>query len=200
VNISRKWLWHRFLPPDVAWAATGSAIALATGFRLDGRYDPSLAVLVATLIAVVWYTYFTFRSTHPLEPVRLRTSLRWVGGPQSGLRLSIHNTSGRDVKARVCLTVMRDQRIRTGPQLDGTDPIYLEPHQELIGWVALDVQKIPGTAALRITWEDDQGGSGETREKVWIIDSLRGAVTGVMPSQNLEAIAKHMVDPPEPDQ
>ena len=35
------------------------------------RYSPSVAVLAATLIAVIWYSYFTFRSVHQVEESRV---------------------------------------------------------------------------------------------------------------------------------
>lgn len=53
----------------VAWAASVASIALAVAPGLFAwstgskpRYDPTLAVLTATVIALVWYTCFTYES------------------------------------------------------------------------------------------------------------------------------------------
>jgi hypothetical protein len=55
----------RFRDPAraIAWGATLASLGLvlAQGL-LDRRYDPTLAVLTVTLIAIIWYTYFTKRA------------------------------------------------------------------------------------------------------------------------------------------
>jgi hypothetical protein len=40
-----------------------------------GRYSPELAILTMTLIAVVWYTYFTFCAVHTQTPTLLQLEL-----------------------------------------------------------------------------------------------------------------------------
>jgi hypothetical protein len=56
-------------PIRVAWSFTGASLFLASlpafiGYARSDRvtYDSNLAVLTATLIAIVWYTYYTYET------------------------------------------------------------------------------------------------------------------------------------------
>jgi len=60
----------------VAVAATIAALLLAIGPNWRGRYDPNLALLAATLIAVVWYTFFNYCALHRDELGRLGCRLQ----------------------------------------------------------------------------------------------------------------------------
>lgn len=46
--------------------STAAAVLLAT--IGGGPYDPSVAVLTATLIGIIWYTFFTFQAVHRAPP------------------------------------------------------------------------------------------------------------------------------------
>lgn len=64
-------------PKVIAWTASGAAVFLAFlpvafyGFE-RARYDPEVAVLTATLLALIWYTYHTHQSVEEARraPVR----------------------------------------------------------------------------------------------------------------------------------
>ena len=69
------------VPLGIAWTASIASIVLATlpalvhlpSFDLSAilqLYDPIIAVLTATLIAVIWYSYFTFKSVHQVEETK----------------------------------------------------------------------------------------------------------------------------------
>lgn len=72
----------------MAWVATGTSLLAATWPGIECAvtrsgcvYDAQLAVLTATLLAVIWYTYYTFeslehsRSRDAAERTRARTTL-----------------------------------------------------------------------------------------------------------------------------
>ena len=78
------------LAHSIAWIASGVSVFLATlpavvswpGFGIAAvfrLYDPTVAVLTATLVAVIWYSYFTFMSVRRVEEARAfeqRTNIR----------------------------------------------------------------------------------------------------------------------------
>lgn len=50
---------RHWLAPAIAWVFTALSIGLSVW--TFGPYDPQLAVLTATLIALIWYSYYTAR-------------------------------------------------------------------------------------------------------------------------------------------
>ena len=95
----------------LAWGATAASLVLAVapGFQalrsgLTPSYDGSLAVLTATLIAIIWYTQYTYeslqyaRATVDIQRRSARTSLatglldelRWL----DGILAQIHSHGG----------------------------------------------------------------------------------------------------------
>ncbi len=56
--------------------ASAAAIFLAVGPNWGGPYDANLAVLTATLTAIIWYTFFSYCALHKAEESRLRYDVR----------------------------------------------------------------------------------------------------------------------------
>src|SRR2546422_10789018 len=63
-----------------AFSILSATLATIPNIR-SGAYDPHLAILTLTLIAIIWYTYFTYRAVNPYTPTYLRTSLRGMLHP-----------------------------------------------------------------------------------------------------------------------
>lgn len=91
----RRW------PLVAAWLATGLALALA--LAPEGPYDPRLAVLTATLVAVIWYAYFTFRAGTP--PARVALNLNPGRGNPRGIYPEVKNLTDRHLHARIFVRV-----------------------------------------------------------------------------------------------
>jgi len=75
------------IPLRIAWTASIVSIVLATlpalfnwpGLDLSAilrLYDPIIAILTATLIAVIWYSYFTFKSVRQVEETQATENRR----------------------------------------------------------------------------------------------------------------------------
>jgi hypothetical protein len=135
-------------------------------------YDPQLAVVTATLVAVIWYTYFTFLAVHREEAGRVVYELKFTPSDMS-IDLELENPTRRTVVARA----------NTRVQLDGTEvpnlpaefsgsPIRLTPLRSPTFHVDLPklitIREAPAQplrfsrirAEITIDWKDDLGGSG----------------------------------------
>lgn len=88
------------LPLSLAWIASAAAVILAVFaglqslwmYRLWGLYDPSVAVLTATLIAVIWYSYFTFKSVQQVKDIReeeQKSKIRQLGASLLTIRAQL---------------------------------------------------------------------------------------------------------------
>lgn len=64
-----------------------------------GRYDPSLAVLTATLVAVIWYTFFSYCALHR-APAALVTFRVYHAGPRMVVALVENRSADRTVLMR----------------------------------------------------------------------------------------------------
>ena len=91
------------LARSIAWMASGVSVFLATlpavvswpGFGIAAvfrLYDPTVAVLTATLVAVIWYSYFTFMSVRRVEEARdfeQRTNIRRLVSTVMAIRAQV---------------------------------------------------------------------------------------------------------------
>ena len=85
------------------------AVGLAIVPNFPGSYDPILAVLTLTVIAAIWYTYFSYCGVHrePLTVLQLQVQgVMYVESAQ--LNPTILNLSPRTVVATLHLTVSVD--------------------------------------------------------------------------------------------
>jgi len=163
-------------PLGVAWAATGVAIALAVGPFIGGDYDATLAVLTATLITVVWYTYFTYRAVHREPETFLLTGLTTAPAKGFFLLPMVSNPMPRPVSVRVHLEVWVDgQPLDLGPFYRGEEPQVLDAQQDFQGSLDLrdrlkhhvdngnfrwDTREM--CARMQVRWADTYGETGSS--------------------------------------
>lgn len=93
----------------VALVFTVAAVALAVAGR--GEYDPNLAILTATLIAIVWYTFFTFQAVHRAPPAWVNIDLtRKVVAEQSRVSVEVSNPTPFSFEVSATATFWCDGR------------------------------------------------------------------------------------------
>jgi hypothetical protein len=163
-------------PLGIAWAATLTAIGLATVPNFRGVYDPNLAVLTLTLIAVIWYTYFNYRSVHREPSGYLQVQLSYESTFET-VNPIIQNPTERTLDVRLILDIWADgQRVEMDPFYSGGEVKRVDRTQGFRGAVELkDIIKIrrdaynapiSGAKELLVrftaTWTDDLGESGST--------------------------------------
>ena len=129
-------IWRRILPPKrhrtawlFAWTASVVAVVLAIGPNLHGSYDSSLAILTLTVVAIIWYTYFTYRSVNAYVPTLVRA--RVDGHCYSNavtLAPEVTNDSPNHIRLRLALEVWVDNiRMEQDPFWSAIVSIMLEP-------------------------------------------------------------------------
>ena len=95
----------------IAWSFSVVAGLAAIGPNLRGDYDPTLTVLTLTLIAVIWYTYFSYRPANPHVPTLLRVRLLGRGAPADiDITPELNNDSPNGVSCKVTLELWADGR------------------------------------------------------------------------------------------
>jgi hypothetical protein len=110
-----RYFARRVLPLVVAVGSSLLAVGLAVWPNRHGRYDASLAVLTATLIAIVWYTYLTYLMATREEPTYLALSLEYIHSHRA-LRPIISNPTTREVTVRIAFDVwVNKQWVDFGP-------------------------------------------------------------------------------------
>jgi hypothetical protein len=96
----------------LAWLFSILAVVLAIGPNIRGSYDPNLAVLTLTLIAVIWYTYFAYQSVNPYVRTVIRTELTGEASPTAiKLYPLVHNDSPNHVSVRCELDIWIDDAL-----------------------------------------------------------------------------------------
>lgn len=103
-----RWLAdHRGGPNVVVWTVTAVVVGLAVVG--GGPYDPELAVLTVTAVAIVWYAYWTFRVARPDAWVKLR--INPVRTPTTrALFPQIENQVHRRLYGRVVVRLWVDEK------------------------------------------------------------------------------------------
>lgn len=173
--------------------ATMAAVGLAIGPNFRHAYDPALAVLTATLVAVIWYTFFSYCALHQVEEARLTCTVdrRDAFHPRR-LRVTVANPT----HSRTITFVWRVMGRRAGEALpipgDLTDsavvPLMLRPGERR--GADIDIAEArgkpdsrfgpavemgePQVAILRVdvAWEDDLGERGALGPDYWTVGLL----------------------------
>ncbi len=174
---------RRFLPFALASLATIAAVSLAIGPSPRGPYDRGVAVLTATLVAVIWYTCFTFLGVFGRKPTHLDLALEYAQ-PPGALRPIIRNLSDNRVRVRIQLSAYWDALLPVpfDDFYSGREEVPLEPHSGIGGWIEMgrpDAKVL--LVKMQLEWWDDAGRSGTTEPRYWLveIDKLRiSAVIG----------------------
>jgi hypothetical protein len=163
----------------IAVLATVLAVVLSVAPVLSdspARYSPQLAVLTATLIAVVWYTYFTFRAVHREEAGLVVYDLHYTPSDHS-IDLKLENPTRRTVVAHAHTQVfLDDTEVEDLPPEFTGHPIRLTPlrtpshHLDLPKLIEMRLPQDDSgyppprfsriRAVITISWTDDLGGTG----------------------------------------
>src|SRR4051812_10263303 len=86
----------------LAWFASIGSIIAAIGPNIRGEYDANLAVLMLTLVALIWYTYFTYCSIHREDRTVILVAIEDdVGALSICLKPIVENRSPRTVDAYI---------------------------------------------------------------------------------------------------
>lgn len=159
----------------LAWGATIASAALAIGPNFRGQYDAPLAVLTATLIALVWYTYFTYESLHTLPPIALRFGLSCRSSAHGALivpKVSNPNSVGLDMWLRVEIWA-DDHPLQVDAVYSGAESLFLAPREVLrpeilFFWSDLP-QSEPQSMKFRISakWRTHRGEEGDVPAYMW---------------------------------
>jgi hypothetical protein len=181
---------RRFAPLALAIIATAAAIALAVGPSPRGPYDRSLAVLTATLVAVIWYTYFAFLGVFRRKPTHLDLALEYE--PQSkALRPLVRNLGDNRVRLRIELGAFWDALVAIpfDDFYEGREDVPLEPHSGIGGWIELGAPQGPMLVVrMRVSWWDDAGYEGATEPRHWLIEIDQGRISAVIGSKNIATL------------
>jgi hypothetical protein len=177
----------------ITWVGSVVAIILAVIEPLmPNIYSGSLAVLTATLIAIIWYTYYTHVSVTRLEPVWVKAKLEKHA--HLGLTPIIENvTKTRILEVRPELHVwVKDEEVDFGPfyRASHEERVILGPGESFGGKVRFDQavpfhvagnsygesRPEPGAARItfRVFWKDDAGVEGSTPLRHYTMDHISG--------------------------
>src|SRR5712691_4439877 len=123
------------VPLGIAWAASAIAVVLVTA--PGGKYDPTLAILTLTVIAVIWYTYFTYRSVHEKPLAYVVVELTYDGSFEV-LAPIVRNPTERGLEVRLNLDIWVDRKaVAIDAFYSGKEPKPLGPTQGFRGAVDL---------------------------------------------------------------
>lgn len=161
-------------------AASAGAIflALAPGGVTGGEYDAELAVLTGTLVALIWYAYFTFRVARSIPSLSIATGLQFAQ-EHLGLMPEVMNPTDRRLDVRITLGLWIDgERVPLGEFYEGDRRVPIDPGRKFIGnYLALDdhldltepdeyrvrsIQNQRCLVAMQVAWIDNLCEAGET--------------------------------------
>ena len=145
----------------------------------DSKYDPTLAVLTATLVSLVWYTYFTYRVVTNAPPTMLDFGLSYQRQPAT-LSLSIQNQQRHHVSCVVTFAICsRNGEWELPPPYKGmeADRFHLKPGEAFHGSLAIhtEVESLPPESrsvlvTAHASWQDETGDDGCAGPKSWVVD------------------------------
>jgi hypothetical protein len=170
---------------SVAATLVALVLAFALGFVGPAKYSPEVAVLTATLVAIIWYTFFTFQAVH-------REGATWVTANIERRRdsggdryvVTVSNPTERVVHVQPILRAWTDGRLALDRPLGVKDaehfPLgprevyeispYLPPknvkHDPATGRVG-PPDYVELLVELTVVWNDEVGRSGSTLPKHW---------------------------------
>ena len=181
---------RRFWPAlYLSLAASVLSLVLAIVPDFSGVYDPTLAILTVTLIAVIWYTFLSFCAVFRVEESSLEYRVQQAKVDHTIEAYICNQSRTREIRFVWRLLIVRNGVIvSTGGTLagDGSRPLRLRPGEVRSEPVRLaKLQPVPGAAygsairagepedaiaRLDIAWRDDLGELGDLRPEYWFID------------------------------
>lgn len=206
----RRTVSRRFKRPKlIAIAASAAAVAFAIGPNWDGEYAPDIAVLTLTLIAIVWYTYYSYLAVHREVPGRVGVDIS-MRDRFRVLSIKVANPSPRFLQARLHLDLWVDGApISTGETWQGAPghEVELDPGEELPATIDLSNTETfepdnegGGTYTgatecrlrFRATWVDDLGDEGATSWKYWKGNLVNHIIRRVLTTAEVSALFGHL--------
>jgi len=138
-------------PFRIAVFASATAVFLALFPFTYTEYNPDLAVLTATLICLIWYSYFTFQAVHRRPPVRLSVGLRVLRNPE-GISLSLdltnHHPEAVLISRRIAVSAGGASLATTAVD-DFEDVLRIEPGDQISPSIFLSVETLGALGRLQ---------------------------------------------------
>jgi hypothetical protein len=179
---------------------SSTATVIALSIPLLAWYCRQLAlggliIYTLTLVAIIWYTHFTYRLLVRRGEGSVGAMIRYVPD-HADVRVPITNLSARYLKTRVWADVrVEGRKADLGPDYSGTTIWQLTPGFSIEGHFPLqDVLKQFGETittirarstdenqtqqlrlALRVEWTDEEGKRNEYPAHVWYFDFRRNS-------------------------
>ncbi|MDO8502140.1 MAG: hypothetical protein Q7S20_09885 [Gemmatimonadaceae bacterium] len=179
---------------EFALAVIASFVCIGLAVAGRGRYDPNLAVLTATLVVLVWYTFFTYCAVHREEVSSIGLAVQRTAA--STVEVIVSNRSSiRRVTVRLRIQGQRDGAPMTMPVgVDGGGENDLsllagESRTEVITLAA--AKSKPGSQygpgidlgeseqailCVALGWRDDVNDSSSLGPDFWAVDVLDAKV------------------------
>lgn len=169
----------------MSWALTTLSVGLAIGpaFVGESRYDPALAVLTVTLIALIWYTFFSFVAAFGEPASIVLAELRRAG---HNVEPVLRNASRRNVWASLFLRVWVDGEERHRQRFFRGRPRFLGAEERLVESVPVidedDINRTPARheprfneilVMMRVIWVDDNEDLGDTGPRYYRLPHSR---------------------------
>ena len=171
-------------------------LAIAPAFHGNAQYDPTLAVLTATLISLVWYTYFTYKAVNKDPPTILDFGFSYQKSPAS-MSLSIQNQRHHHVSCAIAFSIITaNGEWPLPPPYTGQkeDKILLKPGEAFHGSVQVDslIASLPeNQRSIIVTakgiWEDEVGEEGVAGPKSWTVDIEKQTVRRLYSKSEVDA-------------
>jgi hypothetical protein len=165
----------------IAVLSSGAALVLA--LIANGPYDPTLAVLTATLVGIIWYTFFTFQAVHRVAPVWVELDLvRRASGGGHDLLAVVRNPTEYLLKVSVTQRVWGERALLSVIPIHGgsAGEFFELPPMDTFEVTVKTMQEyeydVGGTASakyedlvleLSAEWKDSFGRSGTSARKYW---------------------------------
>lgn len=178
----------------IACAATGLVIlVLLFTLRFALYQQGTLIALCLTLLAVIWYTYFTHQLAEKKEHPAIVASIQYIPEAKD-VRVLLHNPTNRYAATRLWVEAkVYGNTTSLGPAYSGETIWHLTPQFAINGHFSLEkplrqVGKQFATMvaeansenctrqlrlSLRLEWEDEDGISGSYPQHLWYFDFRR---------------------------
>ncbi len=194
--LPRKRFWHAYF---IAWITSLISILLSIApfFWTEVVYDPTIAVLTATLVCLIWYTYFTYRAVNNEPMTQLDFGFGYQKEPVATLSLDTQNQRNHNVLCVIHFSIQtyRGEWPMPPPYTGQTDDqLHLKPGeafhgsihiQELIDSLPLDKRTVVVTAEGK--WQDEVNEEGIIGPKNWSLDLQNQSMRRLYSKSELDA-------------